>query len=182
MRNNLFTTGLLMIFCCSLFFISCNNDSEKNSGIDSIEKYRELRTEKLNESRRVIHNNDGCDALYFPVNEKYTVTNFLNKRSAGLIGTDVSTISFCPTSSGFGNYTYNTKVGELLVKHGFEFGLRDDSRNITAEMIAEGTDPLKANVEFARKNGFEIFWSNRMNDTHDAAHRVDKPFYLWDKI
>lgn len=103
----------------------------------------------------------------------------MDKRSAGLIGSGVSTISFCPTSSGFGYYTHNTKVGEILLKHGFEFGLREDTRNITAEMITDGTDPLQANVEFARENGFEIFWSNRMNDTHDAAHRVDNPFYLW---
>ncbi|RIH63052.1 hypothetical protein D1164_21725 [Mariniphaga sediminis] len=181
MKNNLMPKGIILILFCSLFFVSCGS-SERSNNIDSIEKYRELRTEKLHKSRRVIHNNDGCDALYFPVNEKYTVTNFLDKRSAGLIGTDVSTISFCPTASGFGNFTYNTQAGELLVKHGFEFGLRDDTRNITAEMIAEGTDPLKANVEFARDNGFEIFWSNRMNDTHDAAHRVDKPFYLWTKF
>lgn len=183
MKNNLKTKGLILIFCYSLFFISCNSDSKTGyNRINSIEKYRELRNEKLNKPRRLIHNNDGCDVIYYPVNEKYSVKNLMDRRSSGLIGTDVSTISFCPTASGFGNYTYNTKVGEVLLKHGFEFGLQENTRNITAEMIADGTDPLQANVEFARKNGFEIFWSNRMNDTHDAAHRVDKPFYLWTKF
>lgn len=182
MRSNLFFTSLLISFYCSLFFISCNSDSEKYNGINSIEKYRELRTEKLNKPRNVIHNNDGCDVIYFPINEKYSVKNLLDKRTAGLIGTDVSTISYCTTSSGFGHYTHNTKIGEILLKHGFEFGVIEDTRNITAEMMADGTDPLRANVEFARENGFEIFWSNRMNDTHDAAHRVDKPYYLWTKF
>jgi hypothetical protein len=181
MKNNLVKVGLIFILGCSLFFVSCSNDNN-NGRINSIEKYRELRTEKLNKSRPLIHNNDGCDAIYYPINEKYSLENFLDKRTAGIIGTDVSTISYCPISSGFGNYTYNTKIGEVLVKHGFEFGIREQDRNITAEMIANGTDPLQANVEFARKNGFEIFFSNRMNDTHDAAHRSDKPFYLWTKF
>ena len=155
MKLKLFVFTVLI----SLLFACCNyNDSYKP--IRSIEKYRELRTLKLNKPRALIHNNDGCDVLYFPVNEKYTVKNLMDRRTAGLIGTDATTISFCPTASGFGNYTHNTKVGELLLNNGFEFGLRDDSRNITAEMIAEGTDPLQANVDFARGNGFEIFWSN----------------------
>ena len=113
---------------------------------------------------------------------KNTLKKIFNKRSAGLIGTGVSTISFTPTASGFGYFTHNTKVGEVLLRHGYEFGIKEDARNITVEMIAEGTDPLQANVEFARQNGFEIFWSNRMNDTHDAAHRKDKPYYLWTKF
>lgn len=164
---------------------SCDKKTDGKDGytpISSIEQYRELRTEKLNKPRSVIHNNDGCDVIYFPANEKYSVKNFLDKRTAGLIGTGVSTISFCPTASGFGNFTYNTKVGEILLKHGFEYGFQDDARNITAEMLAEGTDPLKANVEFAREHGFEIFWSNRMNDTHDASHRKENPYFLWTKF
>ena len=186
MRTNIiFLKGLVLFLLCFIVFSCCNNGQKGNRSyqpITSVEKYRELRNEKLNKPRNVIHNNDGCDVIYFPIDEKYTVKNFLDKRSAGLIGTGVSTISFCSTSSGFGYYTHNTKVGEVLVRHGFEFGLQENARNITAEMIAEGTDPLKINVEFARENGFEIFWSNRMNDTHDAAHRKDQPFYLWTKF
>ncbi len=166
----------------SIVNFACQDNDNANKPIRSIEKYRELRAKKLNRPRTLIHNNDGCDVLYFPMNEKYTVKNLMDKRTAGLIGTGVSTISFCPTASGFGNYTHNTKAGELLLKHGFEFGLNEGKRNITSEMIAEGTDPLQANIDFARDNNFEIFWSNRMNDTHDAAHRADKPFYLWTKF
>jgi len=174
--------GIILFVFCVLHFSSCRKENHSYRPISSIEKYRELRTQKLNKPRTVIHNNDGCDVLYFPVNEKYSVKNLIDKRSAGLIGTGVSTISFCPTASGFGNFTHRTKVGEILLKHGYEFGVQENTRNITAEMIAEGTDPLQANIEFARENGFEIFWSNRMNDTHDAAHRVDKPYYLWTKF
>ncbi len=183
MRTKLKTlAGLVLFLFCFIHFPSCNNGNKEYSPVTSAKKYRELRTEKLNKPRSVIHNNDGCDVIYFPIHEKYSKENFLNKRSAGLIGTGVSTISFTPTASGFGYFTHNTKVGEVLLRHGYEFGIKEDARNITVEMIAEGTDPLQANVEFARQNGFEIFWSNRMNDTHDAAHRKDKPYYLWTKF
>lgn len=174
--------GLFLLFFCVVHISSCKKDNHSYRRISSIEKYRELRSQKLNKPRTVIHNNDGCDVLYYPVNEKYSVKNLMDKRTAGLIGTGVSTISFCPTASGFGNFTHRTEVGEILLKHGYEFDVQENTRNITAEMIEEGTDPLQANIEFARKNGFEIFWSNRMNDTHDAAHRADKPYYLWTKF
>lgn len=179
-RTIILSTLVLLVFCIHLF--SCNTNDKGSSPINSIEKYRELRTTKLNKPRTVIHNNDGCDVIYFPIDEKYSYENLMSKRTAGLLGTDVQAISFCPTSSGFGYYTHRTKVGEILLKHGFEFGINPKARNITAEMIAEGTDPLQANVEFAKENGFEIFWSNRMNDTHDAAHRKDQPYYLWTKF
>ena len=182
MKINFLTFAVFTVFC-PIYLSSCNHgDDSHYNPVNSIEKYRELRTEKLNKPRQLIHNNDGCDVVYFPVNEKYTASNLLSKRTAGLTGTDVTTISYCTTASGFGYFTHNTKVGEVLVNQGFDFGLREDARNVTAEMFAEGTDPLQVNIEFARKNGFEIFWSNRMNDTHDADHRVDKPFFLWTKF
>ena len=182
MRINVLTLTGIIVLCCFYLSACTHSDNTRYASVNSIEKYREMRTAKLNKPRPLIHNNDGCDVVYFPVNEKYTVNNFLSKRTAGLIGTDATTISFCPTSSGFGNYTHNTKIGEVLVSHGFEFGIQNESRNVTAEMIAEGTDPLQVNIEFARENGFEIFWSNRMNDTHDAEHRADKPYFLWTKF
>jgi hypothetical protein len=70
----------------------------------------------------------------------------------------------------------------VLVRHGFEFGNTEDARNVMAEMIAEGTDLLQVNIDFAREHGFEVFWSNRMNDTHDWHHRKDNPHFLWTKF
>ncbi|WP_332456353.1 hypothetical protein [Petrimonas sp.] len=171
---------LRMIVSLSFLFgiaVCCNN-----SRISSLEKYRELRSEKLNEPRSVIHNNDGCDALYFPIDKEYSAQNFLDIRTSNLIGTGVKTISYCTIASGFGNFTHRTEVGDVLLKHGYEFGINEETRNITSEMIDNGTDPLQVHVEFARENGFEIFWSNRMNDTHDASHRKDKPYFLWSKF
>ncbi|GAA5221323.1 family 10 glycosylhydrolase [Membranihabitans marinus] len=175
-RNYIAMYGLFGLTC----LMSCTSaDKNNRSTISDIEAYREQRDEKLNQPRPLIHNNDGCDVIYFPTKELYTAENYLDKRTDGLIGTDVTTISFCPTASGFGNFTYNTKVGEVFSKNGFDYGIHEDSRNLTAEMIAKGTDPLEINSNFADLHDFEFFFSNRMNDTHDASHRKDKPYLLW---
>lgn len=167
---------ILNIYCFYLI-PSCSNIEQDK--INVIEEYKRLRNEKLNQPRNVIHNNDGNDAVFYPINEKFSIKNLMDKRTSGLIGTDVATISYTTITSGFGNFTHNTKIGEILTEHGFEFGILNQSRNITSEMLVHGTDPLKANVKFAHENGFEIFWSNRINDTHDSGHREDKPHYLW---
>jgi hypothetical protein len=179
-----FLTFWGLILFCHIFLGSCHHaDDSHYKPVKSMEKYWELRTAKLNKSRALIHNNDGCEALYFPINEKYTADNFLSKRTAGLTGTDVSTISYCTQCSGFGHFTYHTKVGEIFVNQGFNFeAFQEDKRNIMAEMLAEGTDPLQITIEFARENGFEIFWSTRINDTHDRVHSVDKPYLTWTKF
>lgn len=145
----------------------------------SLEKYRQLRNEKLNEPRAVIHNNDGNDVILYPRDAEYSVEQFINIRSSKLIGSGIKTISYCTMTSGFGNFIHRTETGNILLKHGYEFGVHEHARNITAEMVANGTDPLQAQVEFAKENGFEIFWSNRMNDTHDVNHRRDNPYFLW---
>ena len=145
----------------------------------SLETLRKARTELAGKERRVIMNNDGCDVLYFPKDEKMTVEAFLAKRTTPLAGTHVDQIAFCPTSSGFSNFTHNTKIGTVLTKSGVEFGIQPNARNITQELIDQGTDCLQAVVDFGHQHEMEVFWSFRMNDTHDAAHHPDKPYYLF---
>ncbi len=154
----------------------------KSSEIKSIKRYRQLRFEKLNQPRPVIHNNDGCDAYVYPVNpefsQEFSIPNFLNIRSAGLKGTDVSTISYCSISSSFGQFTHNTKAGEFItLTH-----QRTDGRNVVPEFVKLGTDPLEVTCKFAHDNGFEFFWSNRINDVHDFGHRPEKPYERWSKL
>jgi hypothetical protein len=160
--------------------MSCTPSKSENDNIsiDSIEKYREMRKEKRNQPRPVIHNNDGCDAYLFPADRGFSIQNFLDFRSAGLKGTDVSTISYCTITSSFGQFTHNTSVGEFLtLTHN-----RPGRKNIVPEFVALGTDPLEVTSNYARENGFEFFWSNRINDTHDAGHRPDNPYERWSKL
>lgn len=157
-----------------------------------------LRTTFLNKPRPVIHNNDGCDAYLYPlkvdqnfttqprpgitskdqVDYKFSLQNFLNLRSAGLKGSDVSTISYCTISSSFGQFTHNTKVGEFLtLTH-----QRPGRRNVVPEFVKLGTDPLRVTSQFAHENGFEFFWSNRINDCHDFGHTPEKPYERFSKL
>ena len=145
----------------------------------SLEEHRQARQELAQRRRRIIMNNDGCDVLYFPNAEEATVEAFLAKRTTPLAGTHVGAIAFCPTSSGFSFFTHNTKVGTVLTRSGPEYGLQPDTRNIAKELIDRGTDCLQAVVEFGHDHEMEVFWSMRMNDTHDVSHHPDKPYLLY---
>ena len=124
-------------------------------------------------------NNDGGDVLYFPKGEKATVKGFLAKRTTPLAGTHGDAIAFCPTSSGCSYFTHKTRAGTLLTRSGHEFGIQPGTRNIAKELIDLGTDCLRAVIEFGHEHGMEAFWSMRMNDTHDVAHRPEKPYFLF---
>jgi hypothetical protein len=145
----------------------------------SITRLREARTQLAHRPRRVIFNNDGCDCLYYPRGEKATVEGFLAKRTTELARTQVDTISYCSISSGFSHFTHDIKVGTLLARSASEFGIAPEMRNIAKELIDLGTDCLQAEVEFARRQKMEIFWSMRMNDTHDVEHSPQKPYLLF---
>ncbi|NOX55412.1 MAG: family 10 glycosylhydrolase [Planctomycetes bacterium] len=140
---------------------------------------RHARKQKLRTPRRIIANNDGCDCLYFPKDLKPTVANFLAQRTTDLAGTQVDTIAYCTISSGFSYFTHKTRVGTLLSHSASDFGIAPDKRNIARELIAQGTDPLRAVVDFGHRHNMEVFWSMRMNDTHDVAHHPDRPYFLF---
>jgi hypothetical protein len=145
----------------------------------SLEELRAKRRELAVRPRKVIMNNDGCDVLYFPENEEVSVENFLAKRTSPLADTHVDVIAFCPTSSGFSFFTHHTSAGTLLTRSGPEYGLQPGTRNISQALIDLGTNCLEAVTVFGHQHGLEVFWSMRMNDTHDAAFRPDKPYLLY---
>ncbi len=150
--------------------------------IASLEELRAARAQLAANPRRLIANNDGCDCLYFPRDVEPTVRNFLELRTSMLAGSQVGTISYCTISSGFGQFTHDTKVGALLTRQGVDYGLRSDARNITVDLIRQGSDTLKAVTDFAHRHGMESFWSMRMNDTHDVEHRPERPYFLFPQL
>lgn len=144
-----------------------------------LEQLRAERKQLAHRQRRLIFNNDGCDCLYFPKDKPATAENLLALRTSDLAGTQVDSIFYCTISSGFSFFTHRTEAGTLLVRSPAEYGFGKESRNITKELAEQGTDCLQVMVAFARKHGKEIFWSMRMNDTHDAEHRPAKPYMLF---
>lgn len=149
---------------------------------DSLTDLRAERTRLAQKPRRLVMNNDGCDCLYFPSNLEVTVENFLNLRTTALADTQVDSLFYCTISSGFGNFTHDTKVGTVLDAPLPASFLEAGKRNIARDLINLGTDPLRIVMEFAHSHGMESFWSMRMNDTHDAAHTPDNPYYLFPQL
>lgn len=151
-------------------------------GDDALRRLRDERRALAHRPRGIVFNNDGCDVLYFPPDLAPTPSNFLARRTSPLAGTQVGAISYCSISSGFGFFTHDTKAGAVMDRHPGDYGMQPGMRNITRDLIAAGDDCLAAVTAFAHSNRMECFWSMRMNDTHDAAHRPDKPFLLWPKL
>ena len=125
------------------------------------EELKKQRKKAAHRQRRIICNNDGDDALRC---KEPTVESLLEKRPIALVGTHVDTI-FYSTTQALGMYSHNTKVAEVLLKKEKPWL----AKNWTKEFIDQGTDSLKIMVDFCHKNHIEIFWSMRMNDTHDAS-------------
>ncbi|MBT4818653.1 MAG: family 10 glycosylhydrolase, partial [Lentisphaerae bacterium] len=145
----------------------------------TLEELRASRKALAHRPRRVIANNDGCDCLYYPVNEEATAKGFLDKRTTDIAGKHVDTIAYCSISSGFSHFTHHTQVGTVLTRQGVDYGIQPKKRNITQDLIDQGADCLKLVVDFAHEHGMEAFWSMRMNDTHDVSHHPDKPYFLF---
>jgi hypothetical protein len=107
-------------------------------------------------------NDDGAETAVLMTEP--TAENFLAPRLAPLAGKKIDAIFYCTRSSGFGMFTHFTKVGQVFTTLEGRY-----KNNQTPAMLKAGIDPLTVTVDFAKKNGMEIFWSMRMNDTHDGS-------------
>jgi hypothetical protein len=144
-----------------------------------MDAFTQRRKELAHRKRRIILNNDGCDALYFPKDREVTPESFLALRTSPLAGSQVDTVFYCSISAGFSNFTHHTKVGHVLTRQvGDELEVAGMT-NIAQPLIDQGTDPLKLVADWCHGSATECFWSMRMNDTHDAAHRPNKPYPLF---
>jgi len=127
------------------------NDSTRTR----MKKARALLTHR---QRRIIVNNDGNDCYHAPPDEPRTIENFLSKRTSPLLGSQVDSIFYC--TGVFNLYRHYGQETELLAPH-----LR--AGDWAWELGAHGPDVLQIMVEFCHSHHLEVFWSMRMNDTHD---------------
>ncbi len=165
-----------IVVCLLLNWITIDIQAEMN-----FQDYIKARQQAANHKRRLIYNNDGCDAIYYPKRLKYTAENFLKLRTEKLIedSSTVDSIFYCPGSTGwYFNFTNKFKFGELLLKDppGNKY------RNVLKEMLAEGTDPLTLVLQFGHTHNLEIFCSFRMNDVHDHPYRPSNDWFLYPKL
>ena len=79
---------------------------EKDTVTTAVE-IEELRHQARWRKRRLIFNNDGDDALFFPSGLPVTPRNLLERRTTRVIGTQVDSIFYCTTQS-IGAYTHRT--------------------------------------------------------------------------
>ena len=161
-RGSAVTFGVLAVLAFALFANVRVEAAETARGFASVDELRAARKQAAGRPRRVIFNNDGNEPVYLC--KTTSAEELLSYRTTPLAGTHVDAIFYCTWSSGFGLFTHGTKVGEVFSSREGLF-----ARNRAPEMIAAGTDPLRVMTDFGRQWGIEVFWSFRLNDTHDGS-------------
>ncbi len=121
--------------------------------------WKTKRKQAASRRRRIIFNNDGGD-FYLGKNDG-TAAALLANRTTPLLGSQVDSIFYC--TGGFNIYTHRSPDTEFWML--YERG----EKTLLPEILASGTDPLQIMTGFCRKHGIEIFWTMRMNDTHDSS-------------
>lgn len=129
-----------------------------------------LRKEARNRNRRILFNNDGADAVFYKdgkttlPSDANPIEAFLEQRDPRK-GVQIDTVFYCTERGSLGLYSHATKVGTPYSSKHVPPGRGD--YNLLPRLLEAGTDPLAKTVEMCRESGKEIFWSMRMNDTHD---------------
>ncbi len=138
-----------------------------------VAKPNEARQKARDRSRRVLFNNDGGE----PVVEMKSPTaqDFLDRRTTKLAGTHVDSIFYCTRTSGFGVFTHFTKIGQVFTCTEGRY-----AGNQMSALLQAGLDPLQMQIDFGRKHNIEVFWSLRMNDTHDGSKAEYGPIMFRD--
>ncbi len=122
---------------------------------------KQARKKAAHRKRRIIMNNDGNDCRGLKPGEAKTAESFLARRTSPLVGSHVDAIFYC---TGVVNvYTHQSEETEL--RRSADRGAGDWAH----ELIKTGRDSLRIMVDFGHKQRWEVFWSMRMNDTHDSA-------------
>ncbi len=131
------------------------------------------RREAAFRPRGLIYNNDGDDV--FAAVERVSPEALLAQRTTGIEGTQVGAIAYSTTRS-FAGWTHETRAcAPFLVTDGAF------AHNMTGELIAQGTDPLRVIVDYCHDQGLDAFWSMRVNDTHDARNELMRPQWKLDR-
>ncbi len=153
-----------------------NKPSEMNLREEKL--FLKLRTERkklAHRRRRIIFNNDGDDLAGFdtvrnqehPIDPKEggTSEGFLNVRTTPLLGSHVDSVFYYSTW-GMKLHFQDGPFGKMYRAECPENNT--SLANYQRLMAEEGKDSLEIMIDTCHARGLEIFYSNRMNDCHDA--------------
>ncbi|MEX0643109.1 MAG: hypothetical protein WD468_10435 [Pirellulales bacterium] len=138
-------------------------DSSISASPPAATSIQELRRKAADRRRRIIFNNDGGDVNH--TLPEVSAKGLLDQRTTMLVGTQVDSIFYCPRSVGLDSFTYFTKIGTVFTVHEDHY-----AENQMEALLAKDIDPLRVMVEFGKQQDIEVFFSMRMNDTHDASY------------
>ena len=86
----------------------------------------------------------------------------LNLRTTPLAGTHGDSIFYCTGGSGL--FTHFMKIGKIATSQEGQY-----ANNQVPALLKARIDPLRVMMDFGKQHGIEVFWSLRMNDTHDGS-------------
>jgi len=141
------------------------------------------RSTSKNKDRGIIYNNDGNDVYKsypeYPGDYPVTAANintlksgtadqtFLKERTTGLANTQVGSVFYC--TGVVNSYTHIPRSMEASL------GIDTRQRDWSYLLPEYGyDDTLKIMTDYVHENNREIFWSMRMNDTHDYTYEEDE--------
>ena len=160
------TTLVLVVLICTPAGADEDRPPAESLGQNGALTLKAARKRAAHREWRMIMNNDGNDTRWPVEGEPRTRETFLDKRSTPLIGSHVDAIFYC-TGCTFNLYRHHSQETELLKSAG-------DKEDWGWELGQDGPDVLETMIDFGHQHGIEVFWSMRMNDTHDA-----KPANAW---
>ncbi len=120
------------------------------------------RHQAAHRKRRIIMNNDGNDCWGAKNAGPRTPEGFLKQRTTPLVGSQVDAIFYC--TGVFNVYTHHSQETESRTNA--DRGVDDWAHTL---FQTTGRDSLQIMADFGHKQGWEVFWSMRMNDTHDSG-------------
>lgn len=141
----------------------CAEETQARSA-PALDQLRKERQRMAHRERRIIFNNDGDDIGQAGAD---TVEGLLAARTTALLGSNVDAIWYYSTW-GMKLHHAEGPFAELYAAQYETDGARQQVDNYRRILAATGKDTLEVMIDVARAHGLEVFYSNRMNDVHDA--------------
>ena len=145
-----------------------------------LNEFRQDRRQLAQRTRRMIMNNDGGDVLhwYSPLQRDDagpapdSPEAFWARRCTGMEDSQIDSVFYC-TGGNFDQHCHDSKLAEFLTADHDPYPYR----NYSQSYIDQGRDCLQLIIDFCREHGREVFWSLRLNDTHDNWFPAMYPEY-----